>query len=139
MTKRIIVFAFLWSIILIGHSVGNLPMAQTKDAPASPAKTPPKLMKVDEIKIGMTGYGLTVFQSDKGIEKFGVTVMGILKNGNGPRYDMILIKCAHPVVDKAGVIAGMSGSPIYIVTDKENEPEGRLIGALGYGWSFTNE
>ncbi|MBI5778466.1 MAG: hypothetical protein HZA49_03305 [Planctomycetes bacterium] len=148
MTKRIIIFALLWSIILLGHSVGNLPdcFAQTKDQPeakpgqpAAPQKPQAKLMKVGEIKIGMAGYGLTVFQSDKGIEKFGITVMGVLKNGNGPKYDMILIKCSHPVVDKAGVIAGMSGSPIYIVTDKDKEPAGRLIGALGYGWSFTNE
>jgi len=148
MTNRIIIFALLWSIILIGHSIGNLPecLAQIKDQPeaksvqpAAPSKPQVKLMKVDEVEIGMSGYGLTVFQSDKGIERFGVVVMGVLKNGNGPKYDMILIKCSHPVVDKAGVIAGMSGSPIYIVTDKEKEPAGRLIGALGYGWSFTNE
>lgn len=147
MTNRIIIFALLWSIILIGHSIGNLPecLAQTKDlppasaGPAAPSKPQVKLMKVDEVEIGMSGYGLTVFQSDKGIERFSVTVMGVLKNGNGPKYDMILIKCSHPVVDKAGVIAGMSGSPIYIVTDKGKEPAGRLIGALGYGWSFTNE
>ncbi len=147
MKKRIIIFALLWSIILIGHSIGNLPecFAQAKDQPepsssqpASPSKPQVKLMGVDEIKIGMTGYGKTVFQGTK-IEKFDVSVMGVLKNGGGPKYDMILIKCSHPVVDKAGVIAGMSGSPIYIVTDKEKEPAGRLIGALGYGWSFTNE
>src|SRR3989339_1230565 len=144
MTKRIIIFALLWSVILVGHSLRNRPdcFAQAKDQPeAQPAastKPQVKLMKVDEIKIGMTGYGKTVFQGTK-IEKFDVTVMGVLKNGGGPKYDMILIKCFHPVVDKAGVIAGMSGSPIYIVTDKENEPDGRLIGALGYGWSFTNE
>jgi len=141
MKNRIIIFALLWGIILIGHSVGNLPdcFAQTDNSPAGSSSKPSvKIMKVDEIKIGMTGYGKTVFQGTK-IEKFDVSVMGILKNGAGPRYDMILIKCSHPVVDKAGVIAGMSGSPIYIVTDKEKEPDGQLIGALGYGWSFTNE
>ena len=142
MKKRIIIFAMLWSIILIGHSLGNRSncFAQTNDGqPDSPSKIQVKLMKVDEIKIGMTGYGLTVFKSITGIERFDVAVMGVMKNGSGPKYDMILIKCSHPVVDKAGIIAGMSGSPIYIVTDKEKEPEGRLIGALAYGWSFTNE
>jgi hypothetical protein len=128
MKKRIIIFALLWSIIIIGHSMGNL---------ASEPSV--KIMKADEIRIGMTGYGKTIFQSNKGIERFDVSVLGVMKNGSGPKYDMILIKCDHPVVNKAGIIAGMSGSPIYIVTDKEKEPDGRLIGALAYGWSFTNE
>jgi hypothetical protein len=95
-------------------------------------------MKADEIKIGMTGYGKTVFQGTR-VEKFDVEIIGVLKNALGPKYDMILIKCSHPVLDKAGIIAGMSGSPIYIVTDKEKEPEGRLIGALAYAFGFAKE
>jgi len=126
MKERIILVLCLSLLILIGYGVGN-----------SAGSSPDKIMKVDEIKIGMTGYGKTVFQGAN-IEKFGIEVMGVMKNGVGPKYDMILIKCSHPILEKSGIIAGMSGSPIYVVTDKENEPEGRLIGALAYGWAFCN-
>jgi hypothetical protein len=124
---RIVIFFTLWLLILIGYSIGN-----------TSSDTSVPIMKTDEIKIGMTGYGKTVFQGTK-IEKFDIEILGVLKNGAGPKYDMILVRCRHPVIDKAGIIAGMSGSPIYIVTDKEKEPEGRLIGALAYGWSFCND
>jgi hypothetical protein len=127
MNKRIAIFLSLWLLVLIGHGVGN-----------SATGTSVSIMKADEIKIGMTGYGKTVFRGTT-IEKFDIEVLGVLKNGAGPKYDMVLIKCRHPIVDKAGIIQGMSGSPIYIVTDKEKEPEGKLIGALAYGWSFCNE
>ncbi|MFH0887899.1 MAG: SpoIVB peptidase S55 domain-containing protein [Planctomycetota bacterium] len=127
MKRRISIFITLWLFILIGHGIGNTSLESSVP-----------IMKADDIKIGMTGYGKTVFQGTK-IEKFDIEVLGVLKNGSGPKYDMILIKCHHPVIDKAGIIAGMSGSPIYIVTDKEKEPEGILIGALAYGWQFCND
>lgn len=116
MKRRVSIFISLWLFILIGHGIGNT---------SSESSVP--IMKADEIKIGMTGYGKTVFQGTK-IDKFDVEILGVLKNGRGPKYDMILIRCHHPVIDKAGIIAGMSGSPIYIVTDKAKEPEGKLIG-----------
>lgn len=95
------------------------------------------IMPVDQIKIGMKGYGKTVFKGSR-IEKFDIEVIGVWKN-IFPKQDMILIRCHHPVTDKAGVIQGMSGSPIYVVTDADREPEGKVIGALAYSWSFTKE
>ncbi len=91
---------------------------------------------VDEIKAGMTGYGLSVFSGTK-IERFRVTVVGILKDAF-PGQHMVLARLAKwddtsfDVVH-TGVIAGMSGSPIYL-----GEPP-RLAGALAYGWSFNKE
>ncbi len=87
------------------------------------------IMKSSELRPGMKGYGLSVFKGTKP-EKFEVEVVDVLERAF-PKHDMILIKCKHPVVNKAHIIAGMSGSPIYI-NDK-------LIGALAYGWSFTKE
>jgi SpoIVB peptidase S55 len=87
------------------------------------------IMKTSELKPGMKGYGLSVFKGTKP-EKFEVEIVDVLKRAF-PKHDMILIKCKHPVIEKAHIIAGMSGSPIYI--------NNKLIGALAYGWSFTKE
>lgn len=84
---------------------------------------------VSEIRPGMTGYGLTAF-SGSTPERFGVTVIDIVPNFI-PRQSVILIRCDHPITDHAGVIGGMSGSPIYFGD--------RLAGALGYGWRFNKD
>jgi hypothetical protein len=84
----------------------------------------------DEVKAGMKGYGLSVFSGNKP-EKFDFEVLGMLKNVF-PNQDIVLCRIKHPVTDKAGVIAGMSGSPLYVVANGKE----RLLGALAYGWSF---
>ncbi len=86
-------------------------------------------MNVNEITPGMKGYGKTVF-SGKRIEVFNIEVLGVLKNWEA-RSDMILIKMTGGPLNKTGIIAGMSGSPIYI--------ENKLIGAVSHGWSFAKE
>lgn len=86
-------------------------------------------LSVDQIKAGQKGYGLTVFSGFK-IERFSVEVIAVLKNFL-PKQDIILMRGDHPVLRKAGVLGGMSGSPIFI--------EGKLVGALAYGWRFSKE
>ncbi len=93
-----------------------------------PATGADSIMPVGEIKRGMKGVGKTVFLGTE-IERFDAEVIDVLPNAM-PKQDLILVKISgNPAIDEAGVIAGMSGSPIYI--------DGRLIGALSYGWSFT--
>lgn len=87
------------------------------------------VMSVSEIKPGMKGYGLTVFDGTKP-ERFDVEVIGVLQNFR-PRQEVILIKTHHPRLEVAKVVAGMSGSPIYI--------DGKMIGAYAYGWTFGSE
>lgn len=87
------------------------------------------IMKTTDIKPGMKGYGLTTFRGTKP-ERFDVEIVDVLRKAL-PKHDLILIRCSHPVIDKAHVIGGMSGSPIYI--------EDKLIGALAYSWGFTKE
>jgi hypothetical protein len=87
------------------------------------------VMGVSEIKPGMKGYGLTVFEGTKPT-RFDVEVIGTLKNFR-PRQEVILIKTHHPRLEVAKVVAGMSGSPIYI--------DGKMIGAYAYGWTFGSE
>jgi hypothetical protein len=84
---------------------------------------------VPSIKPGMKGYGLTVF---RGLtpERFDVEVIDVLKNFR-PSQDLILVRTPHPILEKANVVAGMSGSPIYL--------DGKLAGAYAYGWLFGKE
>lgn len=77
----------------------------------------------------MKGYGLTVFEGTKP-EKFDVEVIDVLNNFR-PRHDLILIKTKHPRLEVAKVVAGMSGSPIFL--------NGKMIGAYAYGWTFGKE
>ena len=87
------------------------------------------IMEIESIKPGMRGYGMTVFSGAK-IEKFDVEILGVLKNYEAKR-DMVLVQLYGPVVEKAGIISGMSGSPVYI--------NGKLIGALSYAWAFSKD
>ena len=86
-------------------------------------------LRPEQLKPGMKGYGLSVFKGTKP-ERFEVEITGVLKN-TFPKQDMILIRMSGANLEKHKVIAGMSGSPIYI--------DGKLIGALAYGWSFEND
>lgn len=87
------------------------------------------IMNIDEIVTGMKGYGKTVFIGDR-VEMFNVEVLGILRNWEA-KSNMILIRMSGDPLEKSGIIAGMSGSPVYI--------NNRLIGAVAYGWSFAKE
>jgi hypothetical protein len=87
------------------------------------------VMPVSQVKRGMKGYGLTVFEGTKP-ERFDIEVIDVLPNFR-PRQELILIKTKHPRLEVAKVVAGMSGSPIYI--------DGKMIGAYAYGWQFGTE
>jgi hypothetical protein len=79
----------------------------------------------------MVGVGHTVWQGDK-IEEFNVHIIGVLRNVIGPRRDLILAKLEGGPLAHTGVIAGMSGSPVYI--------DGKLVGAVSYSLgSFSKE
>src|ERR1700741_744350 len=78
---------------------------------------------VEDIKPGMEATGLTVWQGEK-LEEFKVEILGVLRNSIGPRRDLILARLEGGPLAKTGVIAGMSGSPVYI--------DGKLMGAVSY-------
>jgi hypothetical protein len=103
----------------------GLKLANAGDGMASRAD----VMQLKDVKPGMKGYGLTVFEGTKP-DRFDIEVIGVLDNFR-PRQDLILIKTMHPRLDVAKVVAGMSGSPIYI--------NGKMIGAYAYGWTFGRE
>ena len=86
-------------------------------------------MELEKIVPGMKGYGLSVFEGTK-VERFEVEVLGVLKNV-WPKGDIILVRAEHPMLSKANIISGMSGSPIYI--------EDKIAGALAFSWYFSKE
>jgi hypothetical protein len=86
-------------------------------------------MAVGDLKPGMKGYGLTVFEGTTPT-KFDVEIIDVLANFQ-PRQELILIKTKHPRLEVAKVVAGMSGSPVFI--------DGKMIGAYAYGWRFGAE
>jgi hypothetical protein len=94
--------------------------------PAAPPYYP-----IDQIKAGMVATGHTVWQGDK-IEEFQVHIIGVLRNVVGPRRDLILARLEGGPLAQTGVIAGMSGSPVYL--------DGKLIGAVSYSLgAFSKE
>jgi hypothetical protein len=82
-----------------------------------------KTIPVDQIHPGMQGVAYTVFQGTQP-EPMEFEVLGILRNLNGPKANIILIRLHGQKVEYTGVVAGMSGSPAYI--------DGKLAGALAF-------
>jgi hypothetical protein len=83
----------------------------------------PQIMPLDQIHEGMKGIALTVFQGVKP-EPMDVEVLGVLRNVNGPKGDIILVRLHGTKPEYTGVVAGMSGSPVYL--------DGKLAGALAF-------
>ncbi|HXJ21629.1 MAG TPA: SpoIVB peptidase S55 domain-containing protein [Polyangia bacterium] len=94
-----------------------------------PSGPPPAIMPLSEVRPGMVGQALTVFQGTKP-EPFKVKVVAVMRNFL-PKQDIILIRAEDPRVEFSGIVAGMSGSPVYI--------DGKLVGAVSYAWSFAKE
>jgi hypothetical protein len=88
-----------------------------------------KYITIDEIQAGMKGYCLSCLK-DTEVEKFDLEVISVVYNMNRGR-DAILVKVDDERFIHAGVIAGCSGSPVYI--------DGRLAGAMAFGWSNSKD
>jgi hypothetical protein len=80
------------------------------------------ILPLDQVKAGMKGKGKSVFVGSR-IEEFDVEIIGVLKNIE-PKKSLILAKLRGGILGDTGVIAGMSGSPVYV--------DGKLIGAIAY-------
>ena len=88
-------------------------------------------MGVQEIRPGMIGVGRTVFDGTR-VEEFKVNILGVLENVIGTHRNLILARLEGGPLAQTGVIAGMSGSPVYV--------DGRLVGAISYALgSFSKE
>lgn len=81
----------------------------------------PEIFPLSQVKPGMKGVAYTIFEGDQ-IEKVDLVVIGVLHNAIGPKQDVILVQLIGEKVERTGVVAGMSGSPVYF--------DGKLAGAL---------
>lgn len=84
---------------------------------------------LERVRAGMKGVGRTVFAGDR-IEEFEVEVLGVLENV-GPKQSLVLARLSGGPLEKAGILQGMSGSPVYL--------EGRLLGAVAMAFPFSKE
>jgi hypothetical protein len=82
-----------------------------------------KILPLAEIRRGLHGVAYTVFEGVTP-EPMEVEILGILKDAIGPGQDMILARLKGEKPEYTGVVAGMSGSPVYV--------DGRLVGAISY-------
>jgi hypothetical protein len=104
-------------LLLAGFSL------QADDAPA--------IFPLSQVQPGMKGVAYTIFTGDE-IEKVDLVVLGVLHNALGPKQDIILVQLLGEKVEHTGVVAGMSGSPVYF--------DGKLVGALSLKLgTFTKE
>jgi hypothetical protein len=88
------------------------------------------ILPLSEVRPGMEGVGRTVFEGAT-VESFGVRILGVLENAVGPRQSLVLARLEGGPLERTGVIAGMSGSPVFV--------DGRLLGAIAYAFPFGKE
>jgi len=127
-------------LVLGGRNLLSLPLLLSVAALALPPDPTaggnivedPPVFPLKDIKPGLHGKGYTVFDSRKGLEPFDVEILGVMEGYLGPGEDLIIAKLAGKEIERTGVIAGMSGSPVYI--------DGKLVGAVGYRFGqFTKD
>jgi hypothetical protein len=106
-------------------AVASLSFSFPSSAQTSSVQTAqnPQIIAVSQIHAGMRGVAYTVFEGVKP-EAMEVEVLGVLHNVNGPKGDIILVRLHGQKVEYTGVVAGMSGSPVYL--------DGKLAGALAF-------
>src|SRR6266403_3090466 len=99
--------------------------------PVAAAADSNEILPLDQVRPGMQGYAYTIFAGDQ-VEKFDLEVIGVMPNFLGPKQSIILVQWKGPKVYHTCVVAGMSGSPVYL--------EGKLAGALSLKLGiFTKE
>src|SRR5271156_4476079 len=125
-----VILRFLAAAILLLAAVPLLPRAESS-AGTRPTADDGGTISIDQIQPGMKGIAYTIFSGDK-IEPMDLEVIGILRNALGPKQDVILVQLHGEKVEHSGVVAGMSGSPVYF--------NGKLAGALSLKLGiFTKE
>jgi hypothetical protein len=98
--------------------------------PGSPAPKAPPIFPLEEVKPGLKGTARTVFSGTEA-QEFGVEVLGVLPGFPGPHQSAIIARLSGANIEKTGVFAGMSGSPVFI--------DGKIVGAIAFSFPFSKE
>jgi hypothetical protein len=121
----------VWAQTPVGASIASATTSWTPIPMPAAAPVVTKFFPLAEVKRGMKGVAYTVFEGVDP-EPMQVEILGVLRDALGPGQDMILARLHGDKPEYTGVVAGMSGSPVYI--------DGRLVGALSYRiGQFTKE
>lgn len=124
------VFGFIFSL--------SAPSATADESDRDGAQPTP-IMSMDDVKVGMKGYGKTVFHGNR-IEPFNIEVVSVISDSSAKR-GTIWVVCPDDRMMKSGPVQGMSGSPMYLWDEGEEGTlgeGGRLIGAFAFGYSGVN-
>ena len=123
MRKLLVALVVAIAATFVGLANAQKPIADTR-------VQDPRLFVLEDLRPGMKGVGRTVFSGAEP-QEFGVEILGVLPGFPGPRQSAIIAKLTGSNVEKTGVFAGMSGSPVYI--------DGRLVGAIAFSFPFSKE
>ncbi len=115
----------VFAVFALLACLGALAFGSGPAVTSLPARPPAKtvIMPLSQVKPGMQGVAYTVFEGTEP-QPMGVQILGVLKDMSGPKGDVILVRLEGKEAEYTGVVAGMSGSPVYV--------DGKLIGALAY-------
>ncbi len=118
----VLLFLLLSAVFLpVKDLLGQSVLDETLAAAVPPPST--SFFPLSQVHRGLHGTAYTVFEGTQP-EAMEVEILGVLHNAIGPHQDMILARLHGAKPEYSGVVAGMSGSPVYI--------DGKLVGALAY-------
>jgi hypothetical protein len=121
-------FAKVFLIAMVVAVFSGLAAGQKPAVDPTPKDS--RFFALEEVRPGMKGVSQTVFSGTEP-QQFGLEVLGVLPGYPGPRQSLIIARLSGANVEKTGVFAGMSGSPVYI--------DNRLAGAIAYSFPFSKE
>ncbi|MCP4899618.1 MAG: hypothetical protein GY906_21845 [bacterium] len=106
------------AIIVLVHALGGATSAAGLE-----------IIDPEQVAAGTTGVCVTEMEGGE-LVRIPITVIGTVGPA-APEGEIVLVRLEDSRFSKTGIIAGMSGSPVYIGD--------RLLGALAFGWSFSRE
>jgi hypothetical protein len=121
------IFARVLLVAFVVAVLGGLVAAQKT---AEPSTKDPRFFELEDLRPGMKGTASTVFSGTEP-EQFGVEILGVLPGFPAPRQSAIIARLTGANVEKTGVFAGMSGSPVYI--------DNKLVGAIAFSFPFSKD
>src|SRR6185503_409272 len=127
--KQTLFLAFVTSFVLSATAIVS-GQRKAVSVPATATGGITTLLPVEDLRPGMKGIARTVFSGSEP-QEFGIEILGVLPGFTGPRQSTIIARLSGSNVDKTGVFAGMSGSPVFI--------DDRLVGAIAYSFPFAKE
>jgi hypothetical protein len=121
-------FSKILNVAMVIAALCSLAAAQKPAIDVNAADS--RFFALEDLRPGMKGTARTVFSGTEP-QEFGVEILGVLPGFPGPRQSAIIARLTGANVEKTGVFAGMSGSPVYI--------DNRLVGAIAFSFPFSKE